>query len=175
MNKLLIIIDMQNDFVTGSLANPAAQAIVKPICDLIENWDSDILYTLDSHTVDYLKTTEGKYLPVEHCIVGTKGHNLVDEIADALSNKDLSLRIGPVYKPTFGYKDWDKCILDNDYDEIVMVGTCTDICVISNALALKAVYPDIHITVLKDLCAGLTPEKHEAALEVLRSCQIEVK
>lgn len=167
MARLLIVVDMQNDFITGSLANKDAQAIVEPMVEYIKNFEGDVCYTYDTHTKDYLNTTEGKLLPIEHCIDGTDGWFINSKIYSAAKS------IWHVEKPTFGYKDWDKESLDG-YDEIIMIGTCTDICVISNALIIKAQYPDIPIKVIGSLCAGLTPEKHNAALEVMRSCQIEV-
>ena len=174
MLKLLIIVDMQNDFIDGSLANPDAQAIVKPICDYAKDFDGDIIFTLDTHTDDYLETYEGKYLPIKHCVRGTKGWAINKDIFDTVQDKETPYYT--VEKPNFGYKDWEKFFERVSHiDEIIMVGTCTDICVISNALILKSVFPETKITVLKDLCSGLTKEKHEAALEVMRSCQIEVK
>lgn len=170
MKKLLIIIDMQNDFIDGSLANPAAQAIVPGIVDLIKSWDGKIGVTLDTHFNSYLTTQEGKNLPIPHCISDTKGHKLNKEIADAMGEKAVYF----IYKPSFGFTGWNDYALDKHFDEITLVGTCTDICVVSNALMLKSCYPETKIRVIGSLCAGLTPEKHEAALEVMRSCQIEV-
>lgn len=199
--KFLVIVDMQKDFLTGSLANPDAVAIVPGICDYIKNFDGKIVCTYDTHTVNYLLSTEGHYLPVEHCIKGTDGWNLDATIYDTLRKRQVSLlkaaekdetsgesrfmkmfKAEPFFleKPTFGFMGWKELHLDSPsagdpVDEIIMVGTCTDICVVSNALILKATYPNIKITVLKDLCAGLSKEKHEAALETMRSCQIEVE
>lgn len=172
--KILIIVDMQNDFITGALANPDAQKIVQPICDYIKDFDGlDIVCTRDTHKDNYLFTAEGKNLPIKHCIEGTSGWCLEENIRQTIVNAGHE----PFYvnKRTFGFKDWDMLSMITKANEIIMVGTCTDICVISNALILKALTPEAKITVLKDLCAGLTKEKHEAALEVMRSCQIEVK
>lgn len=194
--KFLVIVDMQKDFLTGSLKNDDAVAIVPGICNYIKNFDGKIVCTFDTHRVDYLDTSEGYYLPVEHCIKGTDGWNLNEDIYKALRDrqakylkayeKDKSLmtafKADPFFleKPTFGFMGWKDLSLDHPsagdaVDEIIMVGTCTDICVVSNALILKATYPNIKVTVLKDLCAGLSKEKHEAALETMRSCQVEVK
>ncbi len=168
MKKALIVIDMQNDFVTGSLANEAAQAIVKPIINKISAYQGTVIATRDTHTVDYLKTPEGKALPVEHCIINTEGWQIVDKIKEAIEKKK-DKRI--IDKPTFGLvRDWKL----GTYDCVEIVGTCTDICVVSNALILKALYPELKVKVIAELCAGLTPEKHAAALEVMKSCQIEV-
>ncbi len=172
--KLLVIVDMQNDFIDGSLANDDAKAIVPGICDYIHNFEGSIVCTFDTHSLNYLKSTEGQYLPVEHCIKGTPGWNLNADIMQAIRERNLPT--GFIEKTTFGYLDWGNLGLDTEVgvDEIYMVGTCTDICVISNALILKAAYPDVKIKVISSLCAGLTKEKHEAALEVMKSCQVEV-
>ncbi len=170
MNKLLVIVDMQNDFIDGALANPAAQTIVPGIVDFVKTWEGKIGVTYDTHYDNYMETQEGKNLPVPHCIIDTEGHKLNAQIAEALSNK-LQYSI---LKPTFGFNAWEDYFDSDTFDEIVLVGTCTDICVISNALAIKAACPETLVTVIADLCAGLSPEKHEAALEVMRSCQVNV-
>lgn len=169
-NKTLIVVDMQNDFVTGSLANPTAQEIIPFIKSEIESGKySNILFTQDTHRETYLHSQEGRNLPVEHCIFGTHGWEIVDEL------KDYSSESNRIQKPSFGFVGW----WQDEYgimeiDEIVLVGTCTDICVVSNALILKAFWPEKIITVLAQGCAGVTPEKHAAALETMRSCQINV-
>ncbi len=170
MDKLLIIIDMQNDFIDGALANPAAQAIVPGIVELATNWTGSIGVTLDTHYPDYLTTQEGKYLPVEHCIINTEGHKLNAEIAAAINNRVNYT----IIKPTFGFDNWRAYGLDRHFDEIVVVGTCTDICVISNVLALKAAFRNVKISVIENLCAGLSAEKHAAAIEVMKSCQVNI-
>ena len=170
--KVLIIVDMQNDFITGSLANPDAQNIVKPLCDFIRNFDGErIICTRDTHGDNYLNSAEGKKLPIKHCIEGTPGWCVEDSIRQAIVEAGYE----PFYidKPTFGYQDW-RYYSVCEANEIIMTGTCTDICVVSNALILKSAAPDANIVVRSDLCAGLTKEKHEAALETMRSCQIEV-
>jgi nicotinamidase-related amidase len=170
MDKLLIIIDMQNDFIDGALANPAAQAIVPGIVDFAKNWTGKIGVTYDTHSENYLNTQEGKYLPVEHCIFNTYGHKLNAQIAEVVNNK-ISYA---VVKPTFGFAGWSQYGLNKHFDEVVLVGTCTDICVISNVLAIKAAYPELKVSVIENLCAGLSPEKHAAAIEVMRSCQVNI-
>ncbi len=171
-NTLLVVIDMQNDFCTGSLANPDAVAIIPTIKSKLESGlYSSSLFTRDTHQNDYLQTPEGKKLPVTHCVEDTEGWQIVNELAPYADNV--------LNKPTFGFKDWES-YLNNFYagkdlpDEIELCGTCTDICVVSNALALKAIFPNIEITVDSKACAGLSPQKHEAALETMRSCQINV-
>lgn len=169
-NKTLIVVDMQNDFVTGSLSNPTAQEIIPFIKSEIESGKySNILFTQDTHQPGYLDSQEGRHLPVKHCIFGTSGWEIVKEL------KDYSTPANRIQKPSFGFTGWwhdEYGLLDTD--EIVIVGTCTDICVVSNALIIKAMWPEKPITVLAKGCAGVTPEKHAAALETMRSCQINV-
>ncbi len=173
MEKILVVVDMQKDFVDGSLGTPEAQAIVSNAVKKIENFDGTIYVTYDTHGENYMETAEGKKLPVPHCIEGTDGWELNCEIAKALENKEYI----SVKKPTFGSVDLPQIIADNhntETMEIELIGLCTDICVISNALLLKANFPEITISVDKNCCAGVTPEKHNAALDVLASCQILV-
>lgn len=168
MNKLLVIVDMQNDFITGSLANKDAEAIVPKIVKFLKEWDWDVIVTRDTHQENYLETQEGKNLPIKHCIEYTDGWEINRDILMAMPVSKSSI----IDKPTFGSLGWITCA--NDYGEIYLCGTCTDICVVSNALIIKACAPEVKVKVLKDLCAGVTKEKHEAALEVMRSCQVEV-
>lgn len=166
--KVLIIIDMQNDFITGTLANPEAQRIIPFIKEKIAEFreeNAKILYTHDTHGLNYLETLEGKKLPIKHCIAGTEGWQIVKELRPAENEKTIC-------KSAFGFNNW-RLYLDNR-DEIYLCGTCTDICVISNALAIKTACPESEVYVFKDGCAGLTKEKHEHALDVMASCQIEV-
>lgn len=161
--KTLIVIDMQNDFIDGSLGTPEAQAIVAGVKDKIREYYSsgaEIIFTRDTHGPDYLDTQEGKLLPVEHCIKGTAGW----EIAEGLEVP------GCIYidKPTFGWTHWN----ERQFEEIEIVGLCTDICVVSNALLLKAAFPEIKISVDAKCCAGVTPQTHEAALQTMKMCQI---
>lgn len=168
MKKALIVIDMQNDFIDGALANPDAQAIVKNIAREILSFDGDVFATRDTHGEIYLSTPEGKKLPVAHCIQNTHGHAITDQIANALEKKNAVV----FDKPTFGYLDWEA--LDS-YNEITLVGTCTDICVVSNALILKAKFPGTTVKVKAELCAGTSKENHDAALTVMRCCQVEIE
>ena len=165
MRKTLIVVDMQNDFITGSLGTKEAQDIVQKVKDKITEYQKrgdEIIFTRDTHQTDYLNTPEGKKLPVEHCIEGTKGW----QIADGLEVDGATY----IDKPTFGWTHWN----DRTFEEIEMVGLCTDICVVSNALILKATFPDVEITVDASCCAGVTPETHIAALETMKMCQINV-
>lgn len=180
-NKLLIVVDMQNDFITGALANKDAQAIVNPLADVVKHFDGALIFTCDTHDEHYAETQEGKKLPYPHCIYATKGWDIQDELMEA-ANTSFSKR--EVYEPlfltknTFGSLKWYGILTDYNnrckYDEIQICGTCTDICVISNALILKAMFPETPIKVRANLCAGSTPEKHKAALDIMESCQIEV-
>lgn len=175
--RVLIVVDMQNDFIDGSLGTKEAQSIVPNVKKKIENYkrlvDSQIWFTRDSHYNDYLFTNEGKHLPVKHCMYGTSGW----EIRDGLFNyayKDFE-KVGYIDKETFGLLDWKFPIWkDEIIERIELVGLCTDICVISNALILKATYPDANIIVDASCCAGTTPKNHKAALTVMKSCQINV-
>lgn len=169
MKKTLIVVDMQNDFVDGSLGSRDAQAIVENVKKKIAKYHNrrdEIIFTRDTHFEDYLETSEGKKLPVEHCIHGTKGWEIVDNL-EVEGCKYID-------KPTFGYKDWDNNGDIDIYNEVEIVGIATDICVVSNALILKAVFPDIEVTVDASCCAGITPETHKAALETMKMCQVNV-
>ena len=173
MRKFLVVVDMQKDFVDGALGTAEAEAIVPAAVKKIENFVGDIFVTYDTHFDDYLDTAEGKKLPVPHCIIDTDGWQLNDRIADALTGRVFV----PVHKPTFGSIQLAIDIAEAAQGEefsVELIGLCTDICVISNALLLKAFFPEAEISVDSACCAGVTPEKHEAALETLRSCQINV-
>ena len=171
MRKILIVVDMQNDFIHGVLGSAEAQAIVPNVVNKIRSMgDEDvILLTRDTHYADYMNSLEGKYLPVEHCIKGTDGWQVIPELGELEAN-------GVINKYTFGYREWPDVFEDEDMNDVEfeLCGVCTDICVVSNALALRMFYPDVKITVDASCCAGVTPEKHKAALEVMKSCQIEV-
>ena len=167
--KTLIVIDMQNDFITGPLGTPEAQAIVPNVKKKIEDYKArgdKIIFTRDTHYSDYLKTQEGKYLPVPHCVHGTPGWCIADELGSGVDHAVIDKR-------TFGFADWYYWV-EADTESIEIVGVCTDICVVSNALILKTQLPKTKIIVDASCCAGVTPEKHKAALEVMKSCQIEV-
>ena len=170
MKKCLVVIDMQNDFISGSLGTPEAKIIVPRVVKRIENAvkeNEDIFFTKDTHYENYLETNEGKNLPILHCIENTEGHQICDELTTFMNRAK-----GIFIKNTFGYKELPRHL--SDYDEITFVGLCTDICVISNVLLVKAFYPEKNIIVEKDLCAGVTPEKHKEAVSVMQSCHIKV-
>lgn len=171
--KTLVIVDMQVDFISGSLANPAAAAIVEPMVEYIKAWDgAQIICTRDTHFANYFETQEGKNLPIKHCVAGKAGWEIHDDLFEAIRTKTCDWSI--VDKYSFGDIETLDGELDAYVNEIYICGTCTDICVVSVALNLKARYPEVKIYCIADLCAGLTPEKHDAALAVMQSCQIEV-
>ena len=172
MHKLLVVIDMQNDFIDAALGTKEALAIVEPVKEKIRSYPKeDIIATMDTHTPDYMDTQEGKYLPVPHCIRGTEGWRIRADIAELL--KDAKI----FEKPTFGsieLAEYLKSLSEAEDIELELIGLCTDICVVSNALLLKAAMPEVKITVDSSCCAGVTVEKHLAALDTMRSCQIQI-
>ena len=172
MKRLLIVVDMQNDFIDGSLGTTEAVVIVPNVIKKISNWDGDIIATRDTHYENYLDTKEGNKLPVKHCIYETVGHQINSDIFDALLCTHKYFDI--VDKLTFGSTAVPELIRGKNYDYIEVVGLCTDICVVSNVLLLKANYPETDITVDASCCAGVTPESHKAALTTMKMCQINI-
>lgn len=170
---VLVVVDMQNDFIDGALGTKEAQAIVANVSKRIEKFNGLVLYTKDTHDTDYLQTQEGKKLPVEHCIVDTKGWELHPEIEKWIERDDVVFE-----KPTFGSVELAEelgLMAENlNIDSVTLVGLCTDICVISNAMMLRAFLPETPIRVDAACCAGVTPESHARALESMKSCQIEI-
>ena len=178
MKRILIVVDMQTDFVDGALGTPEAIAILDRVTAKIGAYAHDpegvILVTYDTHAEDYMETSEGKHLPVPHCIKGTAGWELHPAVAAALQGVAYT----PVEKPTFGSVELPVLVRNaaaEDDFAVELIGLCTDICVVSNALLLKAHYPEIPISVDASCCAGVTPESHEAALRTMGMCQIEIK
>ena len=170
MKKVLVIVDVQNDFVDGALGTKEAVEILPYVKEEISKKYDDVFVTFDTHEENYLDTLEGKMLPVKHCIRHTEGWKLNKEIQDVLKNVSFI----PVEKPTFGSCTLVQMITALQPDEITLVGLCTDICVISNALLLRAALYNTTINVVEKACAGVTKEKHLAALETMSSCQINV-
>ena len=166
--KILVVVDMQKDFTHGALGSAEAMAIVPAVCEKIKGFSGDVVFTLDTHTECYLDTQEGKNLPVPHCIKGTDGWTLDENIAP------LSSGCRFFEKPTFGSCELAEFIREKGYDEIELIGLCTDICVISNAMLIKAYLPESKISIDSACCAGVTPESHENALSAMKMCQIEV-
>ena len=166
--KLLIVVDMQKDFIDGALGSAEAVTIVPPVKALIEGFDGKVLFTRDTHFDNYMQTEEGKHLPVPHCIKDTDGWQIHPEL-DALRTTQ------PIDKLTFGSKELIALLADeNDVESITLCGLCTDICVISNAMLIKAYYPEIPLFVVANACAGVTPESHQNALSAMKMCQIEI-
>ena len=179
MRKLLIVIDMQNDFIDGSLGTPEAVAIVENVKTKIREYPADCVWvTMDTHGPDYLQTQEGKFLPVEHCIKGSKGWEIREDIAELLDTAGGPDGVKLYEKPTFGStamaEDLRK-LSQQEEIELELCGLCTDICVVSNALLLKAYMPEVRISVDPSCCAGVTPKSHEAALQTMKMCQIEMR
>ena len=175
-DKVLVLVDMQNDFIDGSLGSEAAQAIVPVVADKVRAWDGYIVATRDTHGPDYLTATlEGKLLPVEHCFKDTDGWQICPQVVSALEGK---ASLGAVDKVTFGSVDLPSVVSSvpgfSKATEIQVVGLDTDICVVSNALLIKALLPDVPVRVDGACCAGVTPEQHDTALAAMRPCQIDI-
>ena len=171
MQNILLVIDMQNDFIDGALGTPEAVDIVPKVREKIRNFDGTVLFTRDTHGENYMETQEGKNLPVPHCIRGTEGWQIRPELEE--------LRVTePIDKGTFGSDELGKILRDlndeNPIGTITVIGLCPDICVISNALLAKAFLPEVPIQVDASCCAGVTPESHENALKAMASCQIRI-
>ena len=173
MKKFLIVVDMQKDFVDGALGSPEARAIVPGVVRKIQDFDGEIVVTFDTHQENYMDTSEGKKLPVPHCIQGTPGWALDSAVAVALEMRGYTA----VEKPTFGSTALPGVLREKAGEEdfsIELVGLCTDICVVSNALLLKAHFPEKRISVDASCCAGVTPRSHDAAIATMASCQIDI-
>ena len=170
--KILVVIDMHNDFIDGALGTKEAQAIVPKVAEKIKNFDGKVFYTRDTHDEKYLETQEGKNLPIVHCVKGTEGWQINEKVKTAL--KDATV----IDKPTFGSKilaDEIAKIAEKEDITVTLVGLCTDICVVSNAILIKAYLPEIPVKVIASCCAGVTPKSHEAALTTMKMCQVQVK
>ena len=168
--KVLVVVDMQRDFIDGALGTPEAVAIVPGVIEKIKEYENAgdlIIFTRDTHTDGYLDTREGRLLPVPHCIEDTEGHEIPPEI---LRGHNLVID-----KPTFGSIELMQYLAHVDFDEVELIGLCTDICVVSNAMLIKARFPEVEISVDSSCCAGVTPESHASALATMRACQINIK
>ena len=170
--RVLIVVDMQNDFIDGALGTPEAQKIVPAAAEKIRNWTGEVYATQDTHQTNYLTTQEGRNLPVEHCVEGTPGWEIAPVIRDAMTNFTC------LTKPTFGSRSLAETLMivnqNEAIEEIVLIGLCTDICVISNAMMLKAFLPEVPVSVDAACCAGVTPQSHRNALEAMKMCQIKI-
>lgn len=171
MKELLVVVDMQNDFITGSLGTKEAQDIVKPVCDKIKSFQGDVIYTRDTHGENYLNTQEGKNLPISHCIKDTYGWQINDEVYSAGEGKTLCV----VDKPVFGSVELAEIAAIGRYEKITLIGVCTDICVVSNALLLKTKLREVPVAVVENLCAGVTPHSHKSAIETMKMCQVIIE
>jgi nicotinamidase-related amidase len=171
MQNILVVVDMQNDFIDGALGSAEAVAIVPKVIDRIKAFSGKIFFTRDTHEENYLETQEGKKLPVKHCIRGTEGWQIRPEIAELCEGE-------PIDKATFGSLTIGKWLREenkrNPIESITLIGLCTDICVISNAMLIKAYLPNVKIIVDASCCAGVTPESHDTALRAMEACQIEI-
>lgn len=171
MQRFLIVVDMQNDFIDGALGTPEAIAVVPAVKARIERFEGRVLFTRDTHTEEYMFTQEGSRLPVPHCIKGSSGWQIRSEL-EALRKEPA------IDKPTFGSAELGRLLSgENEKDpieSITLIGLCTDICVISNALLIKAFLPEVPVIVDSTCCAGVTPQSHENALAAMRACQVEV-
>ena len=174
MKKLLIVIDMQNDFIDGALGTEEAIKILPRVIDKIKSHNGEIIYTRDTHSEEYLDTQEGKKLPISHCIKGSEGWELANDIGELAKASESKI----FDKPTFGSLELANYVSNlykkGQIQEIELVGLCTDICVISNAMILKAAMPEVSIVVDGGCCAGVTPESHDNALKSMNMCQIQV-
>ena len=170
MKKALVVVDMQKDFISGALGTKEAEAVVDNVAGVIRTFDGEVIFTRDTHTDKYLETQEGRNLPVSHCIKDSDGWQLDKKLA--------SLRTEPVKifdKPTFGSVALAEYLKENEeLESVTLIGLCTDICVISNALLIKAFLPEAEIMVMENCCAGVTPKSHENALEAMKMCQIKI-
>lgn len=165
--KLLLVVDMQNDFIDGALGTPEAQAIVPYVKERINSFDGKVIFIRDTHFENYLETAEGKKLPVPHCIKGTHGWQIREELCPPEGYLAVDKR-------TFGSRELCELLAKEPPESITLLGLCTDICVISNALLLKAFFPEIPIAVDARGCAGVTPRSHETALSAMAACQIDI-
>lgn len=175
--NVLIVVDMQNDFISGALGSAQAQAIEPAVVETILNFDGAIYFTLDTHQQNYLETQEGRRLPTAHCIAGTEGWTPSAAVWMALMEQNVADEAHMVLKDAFGTKELPFRLhedLGDDIREITLVGLCTDLCVVSNALLLKSFFPEARIVVDSRCCAGTSREKHETALAAMRACQIDV-
>ena len=172
MEKLLVVVDMQNDFVDGALGTPEAVGIVGNVVEKIKNHCGPVVYTRDTHPENYLETQEGKNLPVVHCVKGTPGWELNPAVQETVNGREV------FNKPTFGSVELahyvGKLFQANKIDAVELIGLCTDICVLSNAILLKAAEPELKVSVDASCCAGVTPQSHRNALEAMKMCQVEI-
>jgi nicotinamidase-related amidase len=172
MKKLLVVVDMQNDFVTGVLGTPEAKDLRGKIKDYITSFEGDVVFTRDTHKENYLETQEGSKLPVVHCVKGTPGWEIIPELWNLAEDRTRTRRIFD--KPTFGSTELAEFIRDEEYEYVEFCGVCTGICVISNEMVLKAFCPEVKIATLQNLCACVSPVSHATAISAMQTCQIDI-
>lgn len=168
MKKLLVVVDMQNDFVTGCLGTKEAQEITGDVAEYVKAFDGEVVFTRDTHGENYMETQEGKKLPVVHCIKGSEGWEIVPAL------KPLAKDAKIFDKPTFGSTELAQYVKDGKYEEVTLIGVCTGICVMSNAVLIKAFVTEVPVKVIARLCACVTPDTHETALNAMATCQVEI-
>ena len=166
--KILIVVDMQNDFISGSLGSKLAEAIVPGVVEKVKNYDGKVVFTRDTHFADYMNTQEGRKLPVEHCVKDTAGWEICNELKPYTETVIDKITFGSVELPSV-IKNFGE-----EIEEIELCGLCTDICVISNAMILKATFPEVKVSVDGKCCAGVSEESHQTALDAMRAVQIEI-
>ena len=173
--KLLVVVDMQKDFVTGVLGTEEARSIVDAVYDIAKEYDGEVVYTMDTHTASYLETQEGRNLPVIHCVEGTEGFELMDCLKELSEQKGSKV----FKKPSFGSIALGEYVKDlaehHGLTQVELVGVCTDICVISNAMLIKAFAPEVEVSVYENATAGVTVESHNNALDAMKACQIRIE
>jgi nicotinamidase-related amidase len=170
MKNILVVVDMQNDFVDGALGSKEAVSIVDNVVEEIKAFDGEVVFTKDTHGYDYLTTQEGQILRVPHCVKDTKGWQLNEKIAGVMTDEMKVFE-----KPAFGSVELAKYLTTvTGLENVTLVGLCTDICVISNALLIKAFLPEVKVSVIEKCCAGVTPKTHENALDAMKMCQVEI-
>lgn len=175
MKKILIVVDMQKDFVDGSLGTNEAVAIVDAVVKKVNAFDGEVIFTRDTHGADYMDSQEGKNLPVPHCVKNTEGWEIIPVLDEIRTARDCRCYDKPTFGCTTLAGDLKNAYEAGEIASVELIGLCTDICVVSNALLIKAFMPELPVSVDSACCAGVTPEKHEAALETMKSCQIHVK
>lgn len=170
MKNVLVVVDMQKDFIDGALGTKEAVAIVDNVAEAIRSFDGEVIFTRDTHFDNYMETQEGRNLPVPHCIKGTEGWQIDKKLASLRTD---GMKVFD--KPTFGSVELAAYLKENkELEQVTLIGLCTDICVISNALLIKANLPEVEVTVIEKCCAGVTPQSHKNALEAMKMCQIKI-
>jgi len=174
MKNVLVVVDMQKDFIDGALGTKEAEAIVDNVAEAVKSFEGEVVFTRDTHADNYLETQEGRNLPVPHCIKGTEGWQIDKKLTSLMPQKD-NFHAKIFDKPTFGSIELAEYLREIEtLESVTLIGLCTDICVISNALLIKAYLPEVEIRVIEKCCAGVTPESHKNALEAMKMCQIKI-